>query len=181
MNSTIAGNSAQYRGGGIMISSGSLELRNTIVALNTAGAGGGPDLYGSLLSHGFNLVGNASSATIMPAQFSDRIGTAASPIDPLLGPLQNNGGTLTRALLVGSPAIDQGEASGATTDQRGHPRLYDEPTVANAPGSDGSDIGAFEAGSVPTALVNISTRLRVETGDNVLIGGFISAACNRRK
>ena len=36
------------------------------------------------------------------------------------------------------------------------------------------DIGAYEfAGTIPKTLANISTRLRVETGDDVLIGGFI--------
>ena len=40
--------------------------------------------------------------------------------DPLLGPLGDNGGpTLTHALLAGSPALDQGNSSGAATDQRG--------------------------------------------------------------
>ena len=50
------------------------------------------------------------------------IGTSASPIDPLLGPLANNGGpTQTHKLLAGSPAIQAGDPSfvGPTTDQRG--------------------------------------------------------------
>ena len=39
------------------------------------------------------------------------IGTAAAPIDPLLGPLADNGGpTLTHALLAGSPAINRGRS-----------------------------------------------------------------------
>ena len=58
-----------------------------------------------LTSKNFNLIGNNSGVTIMPAQSSDQIGTPGSPINPLLGPLQNNGGpTLTRAILSGSPA-----------------------------------------------------------------------------
>jgi hypothetical protein len=52
---------------------------------------------------------------------------------------------------------------------------------SNATGIDGdqSDNSALDSGAVyvfvspPTTLGNISTRLRVETGDNVLIGGFI--------
>jgi hypothetical protein len=54
--------------------------------------------------------------------------------DPLLGPLQDNGGaTATMALTVGSPAIDTAlAASCPSLDQRGFPRL----------GS--CDIGAFE-------------------------------------
>jgi hypothetical protein len=67
--------------------------------------------------------------------------------DPLLGPLQNNGGpTQTQALLSGSPAIDAGNLAGGcqdnkgnllTTDQRGQPRPDKED-------SGGCDIGAYE-------------------------------------
>jgi hypothetical protein len=35
------------------------------------------------------------------------------------------------------------------------------------------DVGAFEYGAVATTLGNISTRAFVQTGDNVIIGGFI--------
>ena len=61
--------------------------------------------------------------------------------DPLLGPLQDNGGpTETHALLPGSPAIDAGDDSIVgeplllTTDQRGQPRLQGAHV----------DIGAYE-------------------------------------
>src|SRR5260370_11420910 len=49
------------------------------------------------------------------------VGSAAAPIDPRLGPLQDNGGpTLTHALLAGSPAVDAGNNALATPfDQRG--------------------------------------------------------------
>jgi hypothetical protein len=95
--------------------------------------------------------------------------------------LQDNGGpTFTRALLSGSTAIDQGYSFGLTTDQRGFTRV-DLP-IPNVSGGDGSDIGAFEfAGTIPVTLANISTRLRVETGDNVLIGGFIITGTQRKR
>ena len=144
-NSTISGNVAQFRGGGIQSNSGTLTSRNTIIALNTAPSG--PDVFGTLTSDNFNLIGNNSGVTITPAQLSDQIGTAGSPINPLLGPLQNNGGpTLTRALLPGSPAVDKGHSSGLTTDQRGvgFPRTADYSSVTNATGGDGTDIGAVE-------------------------------------
>jgi len=68
--------------------------------------------------------------------------------DPMLGPLQDNGGpTFTHALLPGSPAIDAGKNFGAaTTDQRGSGfvRTFDYASIANANGGDGTDIGAFE-------------------------------------
>ena len=46
--------------------------------------------------------------------------------------------------LPGSPAIDAGVAAGSAFDQRGMPRTVDDPGVANAATSDGTDIGAFE-------------------------------------
>jgi hypothetical protein len=67
--------------------------------------------------------------------------------DPLLGPLQPNGGpTQTMAPALGSPAIDQGRSFGTASDQRGVIRPIDLPTVPNsaAAGADGSDVGAFE-------------------------------------
>ena len=43
-------------------------------------------------------------------------------------------------------------------------------------------MGAFEfGGTIPVTLANISTRLGVETGDNVLIGGFIVSGTEAKK
>ena len=58
------------------------------------------------------------------------------PVDPKLGPLQDNGGpTKTHALLEGSPAIGAGDQEAAPDkDQRGVSR----------PQGNGSDIGAYE-------------------------------------
>jgi len=82
--------------------------------------------------------------------------TSGSPLtaDPLLGPLQSNGGpTQTMAPASASPAIDQGAAFGLVTDQRGLPRPVDLSSATNA--ADGSDIGAVEVqppGSEPSVL-----------------------------
>ncbi len=87
-------------------------------------------------SRGFNL-----SSTIEPLlnQSSDRVNA-----NPVLGPLQSNGGsTRTHVPQVGSPAIDAGIRN-SLLDQRGLSRR-DLPEIANAPGSDGTDIGAVEA------------------------------------
>ena len=103
-------------------------------------------MFGTLTSENFNLIGNNSGVTITPAQFQIRSALPGSPINPMLGPLQNNGGpTLTRALLSGSPAIDKGHSSGLATDQRGFPRTFDQPMIPNATGGDGTDIGAVES------------------------------------
>jgi hypothetical protein len=107
-NSTIANNSAATSGGVRNAPANSVTARNSIIAKNTATTTD-QDFSCPLTSQGFNLIGNSSGATITPAQSSDEVGTPGSPIHPLLGPLQNNGGpTPTLALLSGSIAIDQG-------------------------------------------------------------------------
>ncbi|MEW5985921.1 MAG: choice-of-anchor Q domain-containing protein, partial [Chloroflexota bacterium] len=82
----------------------------------------------------------------------DQIGTSSSPIDPLLGPLQDNGGpTFTHTLLSGSPAIDMGHPAGCTdqrqnvltVDQRGETR----PADGDGNGTATCDVGAFELAS----------------------------------
>lgn len=149
INSTISGNSADFGGGIRNLNGGVVRSRNTIIALNTSPSG--PDVNGPLTSENFNLIGNNSGATITPVQFSDQIGTAGSPINPMFGPLQGNGGpTLTHALLAGSTAIDKGHASGATTDQRGFPRPVGMAAVSDG---DGGDIGAFEFSSMATGAI----------------------------
>jgi len=160
-SSTIAHNSASgdYAfGGGIY---GSTRTDSSIIALNSALTG--PDFTsGELESTGYNIIGNNADAVIN-SQPTDQIGTPASPIDPLLGPLADNGGpTLTHALQPGSLAINRGNPAAPPQDQRGYGRL-------GVP-----DVGAFEFDGVPpTILGNISTRAFVQTGDNVMIGGFI--------
>jgi hypothetical protein len=57
----------------------------------------------------------------------------------------NGGFTPTQALLPGSPALDKGNNFGIHSDQRGQPRPKNNPLVSNAPGGNGSDIGAFES------------------------------------
>jgi hypothetical protein len=95
-------------------------------------------------SNGYNLEDDAGKSCNF-AQTTDIAGP-----NPMLQPLANNGGpTQTMALPANSPAIDKGKSFGATTDQRGFPRISDSPTIANATGGDGSDIGAFERDSVP--------------------------------
>jgi hypothetical protein len=187
-NSTLSSNSARFVGGIDTSDGDGMAISNTIIAKNKD-TGGAPDCNGKVSSQGYNLIGNSTGATITPTT-GDQIGTAATPIDPLLGPLQNNGGpTQTQALLVGSPAIDKGAAATdpvtgnlITTDQRGFTRPVDDPAIANATGGNGSDIGAFEMQPVqPAQLLNISTRMRVLTGDQVLIGGFIITGNDPKK
>jgi hypothetical protein len=143
-NCTIANNSGFGGGGGIRSSGSGLTANNTIVAANQSSAG--PDVAGALdPSSSYNLIGDGSLMTgIDDGTQGNQVGTAASPIDPLLGPLQDNGGaTPTMALLPGSPAIDAGSNALAvdagnsplTTDQRGVARVVNGT----------ADVGAFES------------------------------------
>lgn len=169
-SSTIVGNSAGV-GGGVNNSGGTLGAFNTIVAGNTAP--GSPDVGGALASQGHNLIGNGTGGSGYAS--TDHVGTAASPIDPMLGPLQNNGGpTQTMALLAGSPAIDGGDNANAPAfDQRGpgYPRIVGS-TI---------DIGAYESqvSSNPTLVMPVFTNLSspiIKAGTtSVKLSGHIAA------
>ena len=101
----------------------------------------GPNLFGSLTSLGHNLVDNSTDGSGFAA-------TDLLNVNPRLGALQDNGGpTQTMALLVGSPAVNVGDNTGAPAyDQRG-------PGFARIFGG-AIDIGAFEAQTpLPTAIL----------------------------
>jgi hypothetical protein len=90
---TITGGSAEYGGG--IYADGSVTVRNSIIAGNSA-TGTGPDCYGPFSSLGFNLIGAANGSTGFGA-LGDLVGSTNSPINPLLGPLQDNGGRIASA------------------------------------------------------------------------------------
>lgn len=104
---------------------------------NPLGGGGNCGGGGVWGSQGFNL---ESANSCVFAQATDQPNT-----DPALGPLANNGGpTQTMALPTGSPAVDTGFSGALTADQRGFSRPVDDLAIANLPGGDGADVGAFE-------------------------------------
>ena len=109
-------------------------MQNSIVANNSDGNCSGL----TITSKGYNLSSDGTCDFDSTGDLNNH--------DPVLGPLQNNGGpTQTMALLEGSPAIDSGNPSGCTdsqgnllkTDQRGAPRPDKEDVV-------GCDRGAYE-------------------------------------
>ena len=131
-NSTIAGNSATGSVGGIV--GVTTVISNSILANNLGG-----NCSGSMVSKGYNISSDGTCNFNGPGDLNNH--------DPLLSPLQNNGGpTDTMALLPGSLAIDAGNPGGCTdgkgnllkTDQRGMPRPDKEDHA-------GCDIGAFES------------------------------------
>lgn len=145
VHSTISGNSviADTALGGGLVSTGHgrvTTLRATIIAGNTTSGDQLRDCWGGdVASEGHNLIGVHEQSCIPVPAATDLLGTAESPIDPLLGPLAANGGpTQTMALGASSPAIDAIPAEECTSsaDQRG---------VARPQGA-GCDIGSFERG-----------------------------------
>ncbi len=106
LNTTITDNSAQT-GGGVHSSQFGVQnyFRNSIFAGNSADSF--PDFKGPLNGSGYNLFGSSSGGT-------GQASTDILDVDPMLGPLADNGGpTLTHALLSGSPAINAGDNTGA--------------------------------------------------------------------
>ena len=110
---------------------GSAVLTNTIVANSISGG----DCYGSITDGGHNLDSDGTCG-LDPAKGS------LPNTDPMLGPLQDNGGpTWTHALQPGSPAIDAGDNSQCpSTDQRGFYRHID----GDGDGTAICDMGAYE-------------------------------------
>jgi hypothetical protein len=119
-------------------------IRNSLIAGNSGRSG--PDVFGSLTSGGYNLFGDSSGGSgYDPADILN--------VNPMLGPLQDNGGpTLTHALLPGSPSIDAGDNADAPEwDQRG-PGF---PRIVNGR----IDIGAFEVQATGAPPANDLTAL----------------------
>jgi hypothetical protein len=139
-NSTIAENAAG-RGGGIANAQTAVAMiRSTIIGGNISHQGEGADAFGSLTSHGWNLIESRDGYLLSGETATDLIGSS-----PGLGPLSDNGGhTLTHALATDSPAIDNGFAGGLRQDQRGWPRHWRRPPPPGSSDADGADIGAFE-------------------------------------
>ncbi len=131
---TVTGNSTtdRYDGVGGIAADGTVELLNTIVAGNISRAGK-PDVFGTLHSLGYNLIGVDDGVTNWMA--TDQVGTAANPLDPGLDVLGDYGGpTPTIPLLAGSPAMNAGDPSWlGAPDQRGVVR------------GGGVNVGAFQA------------------------------------
>lgn len=159
INCTITGNTDANTGsqaaGGLSVQAGTLTLHNSVIADNqvTAALTPAPDARGPLAAtSSSNLIGigTAQLTGITGGNNGNQIGTVVAPLDPLLGPLQDNGGpTLSRAPLTGSLLLNTGndtEAAGISTDQRGGNRVVGSHV----------DIGAVEfqpADSVATLIV----------------------------
>jgi CSLREA domain-containing protein len=188
-NSAVGGGAAIYNAG--PSGSATVMLQNVTVSNNFFSAGiynDGPTSNvaprNSIFSPraGYSSFTNANGATVTSLGYnisSDDAGggggtgpggalthpTDRRNTDPKFAGVPNyfGGETPTVPLRPDSPAIN-------TADQNSAPPRDQRGFLRNGP----PDIGAFEfGGTLPVTLANLSTRLRVETGDNVLIGGFI--------
>ena len=121
-HSTIVSNSASFVAGVYGGNRNTVNIGNTIFS----NEGGNCSISDPAISGGHNLDSDGSCLL-------NAAGDVVN-VDPLLAPLGNyGGGTMTHALLPGSPAINAGATSrGTTTDQRGEPL------------NGVRDIGAFE-------------------------------------
>ena len=156
-NSTFAGNSscncnsdagAIFNDGNTQPGGAVLEMANTIFKGGLENPRNIDNQGGVVISDGYNLTNDAGVLNT-----NGGIGGFTGPgdqlnTDPILGPLQDNGGpTFTHALLKGSPAVNAGDPNFAPPpffDQRGPG--FDR--VANGR----IDVGSFEvqSGTTPT-------------------------------
>ena len=85
LSCTVVGNNGDSNGGGVAGVGGGVT--NTIISGNAAGSA--PDVGGTFSSGGYNLIGSTNGSSGFGAtgdQFN---------INPLVGPLQDNGGSTT--------------------------------------------------------------------------------------
>ncbi|WP_304036938.1 choice-of-anchor Q domain-containing protein [Mesonia mobilis] len=124
---TIAFNDAATGGG--LHAATQTEIKNTLLAENTASSG--VNISGSVTSLGYNLV-EEDDESILSELASDILDVVAN-----ISPLQDNGGaTQTILLASGSAAIDAGDPADVFNDQRNY-------SLDNI-----RDIGAFELNGV---------------------------------
>jgi CSLREA domain-containing protein len=168
VTANVADSDANALGDGGGVAATALTSKNSIIGGNIDSSPPpglvSPDCQAPLTSQGYNLISNINGCTGSPGP-GDKIGSAALPISPGLGPLKDNGGrTFTHSLLASSPAHNAGSpappgGSGdacSATDQRGVPR----------PQGGRCEMGAFEAAECFNAVAN-----RVGTAGNDVLRG----------
>lgn len=155
-NVTFSDNFAVYQGGAMYNQNSSPILTNVTFFSNYTAVNGGAIASTSSQSNPvvINSIfwGNLPDQVYVEASATTTItysvvqggwaGTGNLDLDPLLGPLADNGGfNFTHALYPGSPAIDAGDpANCPASDQRGLPRPIDGDGL-NGPRC---DMGAYE-------------------------------------
>lgn len=141
-SSTLTGNGVIGWGNVLVVNAATITLQNTILAAPAGAPNCTTERGGTITSDGHNLADDGSCPL---SAIGDQ-----SNVDPLLGPLADNGGpTETHAISSASPAYDQGRSAGVFVDQREFTRPVNDNGEPNAPGGDGADVGAFELQADP--------------------------------
>jgi hypothetical protein len=162
-NATLSGNTANTAGGIFNDLLATLTLQSTIVAANTAAFAADVQQQGVDGGSADNLIGDGSDSGLSDGVNGNQVGGNGLPVlDPLLGPLADNGGpTETMALLPGSPALAGGAfagSDGAETDQRGLPW----PTSGQV------DVGAFQTQTTAVAAGDVTVSYSAASQDVTL-------------
>ncbi|MGE0067856.1 MAG: choice-of-anchor Q domain-containing protein [Solirubrobacterales bacterium] len=136
----VAGPSSAIVEGGNLGADAKATIANSIVSGGVGPAGVGncsKEASKRPASKGFNLDSTNQCTFAAAGDLVDA--------DPQLGPLGLNGGpTPTTVPAITSPAVDRGTGLGLALDQRGLTRPVDFPSIPNAAGGDGADIGSVE-------------------------------------
>ena len=167
-NDTIFQNTATVAASGVFNESGSINVVNCIIGNNAPSAMA--SLSGTFISKGNNLITDSRSSSGFTNGVNNDQVSENNAIDPILGPLADNGGhTDTRALLAGSPAINAGGDCVLTDEciSSGVPRFAlssDQRGRYQRKVGSAVDIGAFEAGGgPPLEFVSFGLTPRPET------------------
>jgi len=187
INSTLSHNSAVQFGCSVVNAGAadSINVFNTIIGMDNSASVS--SLWGAFISLGNNLITDARNSTGFTGGANNDQVSNSNAINPLLGNLANNGGqTDTRALLDGSPAINQGNSCIYTgTCPQPFPngyRLSNDQRIRNLrQGGAAVDVGAFEYQSLVfnanIALAGVGNRTRA--GGTLLI--LTNAATNEKQ
>ncbi|HEY5838874.1 MAG TPA: choice-of-anchor Q domain-containing protein, partial [Pyrinomonadaceae bacterium] len=173
-NSTFSGNSGAFGGASIYRASGTVTLKNTIVANGVAG----PNCQGTIVDGGGNL---QFGGTVV-----NSCGASIATGDPQLGALMNNGGPAdTMALGAGSVAVNLGNATTCSAnagtpafgaggkDQRGLNRrsgFCDSGAFEAQPASNTVAGGSGQSTTLNTAFP-IALQVAVRDANGNLLGG----------
>ena len=188
-NCTLAYNSASHFGGGIN-DLGYLLALNCTIASNSASAAGGINDLDFVWIENCIVANNSGQDVFSTIEGNigffffqgdhDLIGTnpnGSFAVDPLLGPLQDNGGpTQTMALLPGSPAIGAGASAFAVPSPSG-------ATLVPPASAPAADQRGFARGTVPSLgayqasdLIVVTTTADEENGAGISLRDAINLA-----